>query len=62
MFDRITQSPGQFPIVAEPIQRALFRKFPYSVFFIVSGDLAAIVAVLHQSRRPVNWKSPSEAG
>jgi toxin ParE1/3/4 len=43
-------------------QRALLRKFPFSVFFIVGGDLAAIVAVLHQKRRPVNWKRRSTAG
>ena len=56
VFDRITQNPAQFPVDADPIQRALLRKFPISVYFIVGGDLAAVVAVLHQSRRPVNWK------
>jgi plasmid stabilization system protein ParE len=62
VFDRISQNPNQFPIVVEPIQRALLRKFPYSVYFIVGGNLAAIVAVLHQRRRPVDWKSRGEAG
>lgn len=62
IFDRISQNPVQFPVEADPIQRALLRKFPFSVFFIVEGDLAAIVAVLHQSRRPVNWKRRSTAG
>jgi plasmid stabilization system protein ParE len=63
VFDRITQNPAQFPVEADPIQRALLRKFPFAVFFfIVGGNLAAVVAVLRQTRRPVNWKRRSTAG
>jgi toxin ParE1/3/4 len=62
VFDRIMQNPGQFPVEADPIQRALLRKFPFAVFFIVGGDFAAVVAVLHQRRRPVNWERRSRAG
>jgi plasmid stabilization system protein ParE len=62
IFDRITQNPAQFPVEADAIQRALFHKFPYAVFFIVGGDLVAVVAVLHQSRRPVNWNRWATAG
>ena len=62
IFDRISQNPAQFPVEVDPIQRALLHKFPFSVFFIVEGDLAAVVAVLHQRRRPVNWKLRSTAG
>jgi plasmid stabilization system protein ParE len=62
VFDRITQNPGQFPVEADPIRRALLRKFPFAVFFIDGGDLAAIVAVLRHTRRPVNWKRRTSAG
>lgn len=62
LFDRISQNPGQFLSVVEPIQRALFHKFPYAVYFIVGGNVAAVVAVLHQRKRPVDWKSRSGAG
>jgi plasmid stabilization system protein ParE len=61
-FERIRQNPAQFPVVVEPIQRALLRKFPYTVYFIVGGDLAAVVAVIHQRRKPINWNPPGEAG
>jgi len=56
VFERISENPGQFPLVADSVQRALIRKFPYSVYFVVSGDLAAIIAVIHQSRQPIDWK------
>jgi plasmid stabilization system protein ParE len=62
VFDRITQNPAQFPVEADPIRRALLRKFPFAVFFIDGGELAAVVAVLRQTRRPVNWKRRSSAG
>ena len=61
VFERIRQNPGQFPVVVEPIQRALLRKFPYSVYFIVGGDLAAVVAVIHQRRKP-NQLEPARRG
>jgi plasmid stabilization system protein ParE len=41
VFDRITQNAAQFPVEADPIRRALLRKFPFAVFFIDGGDLAA---------------------
>lgn len=56
VFERISENPGQFPVVTDPVQRALVRKFPYSVYFVVSGEFAAIIAVIHQSRLPIDWK------
>jgi plasmid stabilization system protein ParE len=35
VFERISQNPSQFPSVADLVQRALLRKFPYSVAFDV---------------------------
>ncbi len=60
--ERIRQNPAQFPVVVDPIRRALLRKFPYSVYFIVGGDLAAVVAVIHQRRKPISWNPPGGAG
>lgn len=55
VFDRIGDNPTQFPVVDDGVRRALLQKFPYSVYFVVAGDLAAVVAVLHQRRRPIDW-------
>jgi plasmid stabilization system protein ParE len=62
VFDRIRENPAQFPPVVEPVHRALLRKFPYSVYFTVGGDFAAVVAVLHQRRKPINWNPGGKAG
>jgi hypothetical protein len=36
LYDRIAQSPQQFPEVGEGARRALMRRFPYAVYFAIS--------------------------
>lgn len=37
-------------------RRALLRRFPYAVYFLVDGDVVVVVAVLHTSRDPAEWQ------
>jgi plasmid stabilization system protein ParE len=53
----ITYTPLRFPIVEKDVRRALLHKFPYSVYFVSEPEAEAIIAVLHQHRRPTAWKS-----
>ncbi len=46
-FARIRERPFQFPAVASDVRRALLHTFPYAVYFRVSDDMVAVVAVLH---------------
>jgi plasmid stabilization system protein ParE len=55
--EHISQSPLRFPIVEEEVRRALLHKFPYSIYFVNESEAVAIIAVLHQHRRPGAWKS-----
>lgn len=55
--EHISQSPLRFPIVEEEVRRALLHKFPYSIYFVDEPEAVAIIAVLHQHRRPGAWKS-----
>ena len=54
--EHISQSPLRFPIVEEEVRRALLHKFPYSIYFASESEAIAIIAVLHQHRRPDAWK------
>jgi len=38
------------------VQRALARKFPFSVVFLNQPDRVWIVAVMHAKRRPGHWR------
>ena len=39
-----------------PARRRVLRRFPYSLFYVVSTEIV-IVAVAHHSRRPGYWSS-----
>jgi len=52
----ITDNPLMFPIIEADLRRALLHKFPYSIYFVNEPEVIAIVAVLHQHRRPGTWK------
>lgn len=52
VFEAICDNPLHFPIVQKQIQRAVIRRFPYAVFFIVGDEYISVLAVLHCKRRP----------
>jgi plasmid stabilization system protein ParE len=55
--ERIADDRLTFPIIEQDVRRALLHKFPYSIYFVNEGETIAIIAVLHQHRRPDTWKS-----
>ena len=55
LYERIAENPRQFPTIEEETHRALLRRFPYAVYFVIGDDVPVIVAVLHQHRRPDAW-------
>jgi hypothetical protein len=46
---RIRALPLQFPEVRPRVRRALLRKFPFAVYFVITQSRTpAVIAVLHQ--------------
>jgi toxin ParE1/3/4 len=37
------------------VRRALARRFPYAVFYLVERDRVVVLAVLHQAVDPARW-------
>jgi toxin ParE1/3/4 len=56
LLDSITDNPLQHPIAHRNARRALMRRFPYQVFFVVGGDTIVVVAVFHGARDPKRWQ------
>ena len=54
---RIGDNALMFPAIGARGRRALFRSFPYSVYFTVEEKEVVILAVLHQHRHPDTWKT-----
>jgi toxin ParE1/3/4 len=49
---RLVVAPQLYPIVHRGVRRAVLRRFPYLVYFAVSGDSVVILACLHAARNP----------
>lgn len=51
--------PESYPVVYKNFRRALLKRFPYSVFYIVEPPVVLIVGVVHQARDEETWKRRS---
>jgi plasmid stabilization system protein ParE len=58
-YDRIIKGPLKYQELRSGIRRALFRRFPYAVYFAVEGQVIVVLAVLHASRDPAEWQRRS---
>jgi plasmid stabilization system protein ParE len=52
VLQRIEQMPGAHPIIRGQTRRALVRRFPYAVFYVLDPDVVAVTAVMHGRRDP----------
>ena len=56
LIERMGDNPRQFPTVFKNVRRALLRRFPYSLFFVVEDDALIVIACFHASRDPSHWQ------
>jgi toxin ParE1/3/4 len=54
--ERIARQPTLYALVHQGVRRAPVPRFPYSIFYRVSGDTILVVAILHQARDPRVWR------
>jgi toxin ParE1/3/4 len=52
----IQRHPNIYPIAVDEFRRALIRRFPYEIFYDVTGDTLTIYSVFHCSQDPEKWK------
>ena len=53
----ISDQPEGFPVVHREIRRAITRRFPFGVYFLVGRTDLIVLAIMHGSRDPSSWKS-----
>jgi toxin ParE1/3/4 len=54
---RMSASPRQFPVIHKNVRRALLRRFPYALMFVIEADeTLTVIACFHGSRDPVHWQ------
>ena len=55
--ERITANPRQFPMIYKNGRRALLRRFPYALKFVIEADeTLTVIACFHGSRDPTHWQ------
>lgn len=54
---RIIQYPEAWTRLSKRTRRCRTNKFPYGVIYQVKEETLLIVAIMHLSREPQNWKS-----
>ena len=54
--ETLRRVPEQFPRAEGEVRRALVRRFPYAVLYLVDLESIAVVAVFHTSRDPATWR------
>jgi len=55
-FHLIVAMPGAGPVVHRTLRRALVRRFPFAVYYVLSAELIEVRGVLHGSRHPRTWR------
>lgn len=53
---QIKRHPDASPVVHRQIRRALLRRFPYGVFYLLEDTRILVLAVFHAKRSPALWK------
>ena len=52
----VQRNPAAYPVVHERVRRALLRKFPYALFYLVDESRIVVVACFHIRRSPADWQ------
>ena len=55
--ERMSATPRQFPVIYKNVRRALLRRFPYALMFVIEADeTLTVIACFHGSRDPAHWQ------
>jgi plasmid stabilization system protein ParE len=57
VFSMIGSNPEQFGRARGEIRRALVRRFPYAVYFVLDPEQISVIAWVHTRRNPRRWQS-----
>lgn len=53
---RIADTPEQFRKVRGDVRRAVLRRFPYTIHFLLEADRIVLLAIFHVKRNPRTLK------
>jgi plasmid stabilization system protein ParE len=57
LISRILERPRLYPEVYRKVRRAVMRRFPYLLYFILTDDVVVVIGCLHSRRNPALLRS-----
>lgn len=57
LMGRILERPQLYPEVHRGVRRAVMRRFPYLLYYVVTSDAVVLLACLHGKRAPALLRS-----
>ncbi len=54
--ERLERQPLAYPKVYKHVRRALLRRFPFAIYYLLEADVIVILGVLHGRRHPGRWR------
>lgn len=55
--DELAESADMWPADADGVRFHVLDRFPYTVWYDLTGDVATVLAIAHQHRHPRYWKT-----
>ena len=56
VIELVSEIPEAFPEISLGLRRALLGRFPYALYYRVSGETIDVIACLHARRSPSRWR------
>ncbi len=53
---RIQKNPRQYKTIVKNVHRALLRRFPYGIYYVLVDDQIVIIGVMHARKNPRHWE------
>jgi plasmid stabilization system protein ParE len=53
--DLLRDNPAQYQRLHNGTRRAVLRRFPYGLFYVVEGDKVSVLACFHLHRGPLSY-------
>lgn len=53
--DLIARQPLLYPVEIGEVRKHVINRFPYTMRYVVRGDIALVLAVSHHRRQPEYW-------
>ena len=52
----IQRNPKLFPAVHNKVRKALVRRFPFGIYYVIKREVIFVIAIYHASRDPNLWR------